>query len=344
MKRIKNLFKYLAYVILAYICFCFITPFSKSLRNRTIRNQISYLSEILNNGYDNELQNRFPEGKLFSNSLLALSVIEYCEGNMHSNKKYAKIVDDCIARIQSEKALENFPYGIQPKYGMFYNAWTNLVYSSYLKSKLIRYSNISSKVKAESKAIKYRIKKALNDSTVILNSYVNEGWPADNLIGAIALDDQDLKQQWINAIKLLSKHPTGLIHHYQKDKNTVRGSSGAMISYGMNKANYPNAVEYNNKFSKIFIDEYLGVQLVKENENGSNVEDVDSGPIVLGYGASATIMNIKTQASYGSSKAKLTWGAINFLGLPVNMLNQKYYLFKKEPMFDLFMLWACSEF
>ena len=42
-------------------------------------------------------------------------------------------------------------------------------------------------------------------------------------------------------------------------------------------------------------------------------EDVDSGPIVFGYGASATIMNIKAQAVLGVPKAKNTWALINLL-------------------------------
>ena len=71
--------------------------------------------------------------------------------------------------------------------------------------------------------------------------------------------------------------------------------------------------------------------------------DVDSGPVVLGYGASATIMNIKAQASLKSSKAKRTWAAMNIIGLPVNIFNRKFYIFKKEPMLDLFMLWGSVE-
>ena len=92
-----------------------------------------------------------------------------------------------------------------------------------------------------------------------------------------------------------------------------------------------------------YIAQYLGIQLVKENENGSNSMDVDSGPVVFGYGASATIMNIKTQASLGNEKSRITWAVMNTLALPVNIFNKKYYLMKKEPMLDLFMLWGSTE-
>ena len=103
LKRIKKTLKYIASILLVYVILCLITPYSKFLRNRSINNQISYLSKILDRGYDNELQRRFPEGKLFSNAILALSTIEYCEKNSKQNEKYAKIVDDCIKRIQSDR-------------------------------------------------------------------------------------------------------------------------------------------------------------------------------------------------------------------------------------------------
>ncbi len=106
---------------------------------------------------------------------------------------------------------------------------------------------------------------------------------------------------------------------------------------------YNHIEEYNNDFKKIFIDDYCGVQLVKENEDGSDNMDVDSGPVVFGYGASATIMNIKTQASMKDSNSKRTWAVMNTISIPINIFGSKYYLFKKEPMFDIFMLWGCVE-
>ena len=71
--------------------------------------------------------------------------------------------------------------------------------------------------------------------------------------------------------------------------------------------------------------------------------DADSGPVIFGYGASATIMNIKTQASLKDSKSKITWAAMNTIALPINIFKKKYYILKQEPMLDLFMLWGSTE-
>ena len=106
---------------------------------------------------------------------------------------------------------------------------------------------------------------------------------------------------------------------------------------------YEQIEEYNNSFKNTFIDDYFGIQLVKENEDGSNSMDVDSGPVLFGYGASGTIMNIKTQASINNGESKRTWAAMNSISFPINIFGKKYYLLKKEPMFDIFMLWGSVE-
>lgn len=340
---IKKIFKYIGIAILTYSLLCLITPFNKYLRNRSIKNQINYLSQIMDKGYDDKLQRRFPEGKLFSNSLLALSTIKYCEKNGKSHEKYAKIVDNCIERIQSEKALGIFSPNIEPKYGMFFNGWSNYVYSTYKKSSLFNFSRLQSRVIEQSNIIESRIVSTQNDSLRLLNTYAGSNWPADNLIGIISLENKELKEKWIKTILEAAKHKSGLIHHAGSNQSKIRGSSNAMITFCLSEVGYSKIEEYSDQFKDIFADNYLGVQLIKENVDGSNRMDVDSGPVLFGYGSSATIMNIKTQASLGNSNSKFTYAAMNLISLPINIFKKKYHIMKKEPMLDLFMLWGSTE-
>ncbi len=340
---IKKIIKYIGVIIFVYGILCLVTPFNKTLRNRSIKNQINYLSNILDRGYDNKLQTRFPEGKLFSNCLLALSTIEYCDKNGKSHWKYANIVDSCIKRIQSEKATAVFDPNLNPKYGMFYQGWSNLVYSTYEKSDLIKFSKLSELVKFKSKEIESSFYQVQFDSLQIIDTYIESNWPADNLIGISSIENDSLRSKWIGLILKSTRHSSGLIHHSGSERSTIRGSSTAMITYCLNKSKYSDIINYNNKFDSIFIDNFLGIQLVKENEDGSIEMDIDSGPILFGYGASATIMNIKTQASLGKSNAKITWAVMNLISVPINIFNKKFLILKKEPMLDLFMLWSCTE-
>lgn len=338
-----KILKYTGIILLTYGFLCLSTPFIGFLKNRSIRNQINYLSSIIDEGYDDTLQNRFPEGKLFSNAILALSTIEFCNQNKEYDKKYAAIVDNCIRRIQSEKTSQIFNSNLSPKYGIFFNGWSNLVYSNYKSSPLFTFSELQINVKEASTIIEERINKTQTDSLRILDSYHEAKWPADNLIAITSMSNESLKKNWTKVLFEHSNHKSGLINHFDSDPSKIRGSSSAMITYCLGKSKFDNIKKYNELYKTIFIDEYLGVQLVKENEDGSNLMDVDSGPVVFGYGASATIMNIKTQASLGSNKSKITWALMNTIALPINIFNKKYYLMKKEPMYDLFMLWGSTE-
>ncbi len=322
---------------------CLSTPFNSTLRKRSIQNQINYLSNLIDRGYDDQLQRRFPEGKLFSNALLALSTIEYCNKTNKIDPQYSKIVDNCIARIQSKKSVEIFDQNLNPEYGMFYLGWSNLVYSTYLQSDLIAYSEIPDEVFTTSQEITHLLSQIQSDSLQILNTYAESNWPADNLVGILSIKDNRLQRQWTDLILQTSEHNSGLIHHVGGQPQHIRGSSTALITYCLSKMGYKEIRSYNESFHDQLIDKYLGIELVKEYHNGLNNMDVDSGPIIAGYGASATIMNIKTQASLDNPNAKITWAAMNAISLPINICGSKYLILKQEPMLDLFMLWASTE-
>lgn len=340
----KKIFRFLGIGVLLYVLICLMTPFNTFLRNRSIKNQINYLSKIIDAGYDDQLQKRFPEGKLFSNALLALSTIEFCDKQRIVSQEYSYIVDSCIRRIQSSRARSTFDADMIPRYGMFYCGWSNLIYTSYINSPLFSKSKLKSEVEEESEKISLAISETLLDSIRILNSYKGSNWPADNFIGIISVKHDSLKLDWIDRLFQTAEHTSGLIHHSGSNKMNIRGSSSAMITYCLKKAHYPDIEKYNQTYKDIFVHSFFGIQLVKENEDGSNRMDVDSGPVLFGYGASATIMNIKTQASLSSNNSKITWAALNLISVPINMFYQKYYILKKEPMLDLFMLWGCTEF
>ncbi len=341
--KVRSILKYFFLCIIVYFIICFATPFNKSLRHRSTENQINYLSHILDQGYDDHLQSRYPEGKVFSNALLALSILEHCNKTENVNAKYSKTVDKCIQRLLSENSLKNFPTHINPPYGMFYNGWVNHVMVSYTKSSLFQFSEIQKEILASSQTIESRLLSAQKDSVRLLDSYEGSYWPADNLIGIVSIKDSVIGRLWLEKQLSGTYHPTKLINHAGDQHSIIRGSSSALMTYCMSKISYSDVIQYNDRYKKIFVDQYFGIQIVKENENGSNDSDYDSGPVFFGYGATATIMNMKTQASLGDQNSKITWAFFNSISFPINLVQSKYYLFKQEPMFDLFMLWAAVE-
>lgn len=141
---LKKIITYIGLCFLFYAIVCFITPYNNYLLDRSINNQINYLSQILDEGYDDRMQARFPEGKLFSNALLALSTIDYCERTQISEKKYSLIVDKSIARFLSKQSLEVFDNTLQPETELSTKAgqiWSILNISKVTYSSIPKFKN-----------------------------------------------------------------------------------------------------------------------------------------------------------------------------------------------------------
>ena len=231
-----------------------------------------------------------------------------------------------------------------PKYGMFYNGWTLYVLSQYKKSPLYSQSSIQDLITTSMDTIHNRLISTQLDSLRILESYSGSNWPADNLLGIVSITNDSIQSEWLKVLQSTSTHPSALINHVGSNKSEIRGSSQALITFFLTELGYPEIDNYFDTYKDIFIDNYTGVSLVKENENGADDMDLDSGPVVFGYGASATIMNIKTEGYLKKSSAMRTWALMNLISAPINILGQKYYILQQEPMLDLFMLWSSVEF
>ena len=251
---IKKAVKYFLLSLLVYSALAILTPFSSFLTHRSIQNQISYLSKTLDKGADIKLQNKFPEGKVFSNALLALSIIEYAENNTTKNEEQSPLVDRCISRLLSNQALRTFDSYMTPKYGMFYNGWTLHVLSEYRKSPLYNYSTIKELVSTNIDTIQNRLISTQLDSMRILESYSGSYWPADNLIGLISVANDTIQKQWLSTMLEATDHPSSLIHHTGSNKSIIRGSSQALTTYCLTELGHLDIVDYYRTYEKYFID------------------------------------------------------------------------------------------
>ncbi len=339
-KMLKRFFRYSFLALALYVITCLATPYNTYLHKRSTMNQISYLGISLKNGLDDHLQMQYPEGKIFSNAIFGLAVLEFCLNHNLEDKKYASLLDQTINRLLSEEAKIPFDAELQPKYGVFYNAWILLVLKQYRQNRLFKKSEIQTHILSSIAQIDQRILAAQKDSIKLLPSYQQAVWPADNCIALLSCTEDSIRSKWLRAIFDTSDHPSTLIPHSLDQRAIIRGSSQALITYFLQLLDYPKIQDYNTNFKSLFIDQYLGLQLVKEHEDAASWSDFDSGPVFLSYGAVATIMNIRTQAAQDKSSAKITWACMNTLACPIHLFGAKYYLFQQAPMFDIFMLWA----
>lgn len=343
-KIIKKTILTISVSAIVYLIINIATPYIGFLKTRSIENQITYLDEIFSDGYDDELQLRYPEGKIFSNALLALSIIDYSDKNTLSLKKHALIVDRCIMRLLSESAEYPFVASMKPEFGAFFNGWLNFTLNKYANSNLFKLSTKKSNVLAAHERISDEIISTQSDSIKILDTYPGSYWPADNLVGILSIEDEYIKAKWLGKLYEACTSESKLLHHSGYNTNEVRGSSQALILYLLSQYNIEKSSRENLLFQNLLVENVLGIELVKEfTADVESYPDVDSGPVILGYGAVATVMNIKSQAALDNSSSKCTWAFLNSISIPVNFCGQKHYLFKKEPMYDVFMLWCSVE-
>ncbi len=313
-----------------------LTPFIGYLQRRSIENQINYLQSQLNFNLGEKLQTIYPEGQLFSNLIFALSIIEYSK---YDKKINPENVENAIRRTISKDAVKNFDEGFNIKYGAFYNGWINYTLKKYIESELFLKSHNQNIFNQLHKEFTDRIITSQKDSICLLETYSGAVWPADNLVCIASLDQNydEIKKNWLEKIKNQSNDI--LINHSGFDVNEIRGSSQALINFLLididSSYSHHSYTEYRKRFHK----NILGITFVREFETKTNFSDIDSGPVILGFGSVATIMNNILDGRINRKGAKFTYSLLNISGLPVNIFDNKYYLLKKEPMYDIFMLW-----
>lgn len=273
---------------------------------------------------------------MFSNCIFALSLID------HNEKEYTPIIDRSLERILSGIATQFFPSQLPLEFGAFYNGWANYTLKKYINSELFESSKYKEKFITAHKRLSYNLIKLQSDSIQLIETYPNSIWPADNIvcISSLPKEQFELKKKWLNLIQKKSTNELKLINHDHTNSSIARGSSQSLILYFLKELSEELSIESNEIFKENYQDRILGINFIKEFEMDGE-QDVDSGPIILGYGSVATIMNIKTQSKY-ALKEHTTWNFLNLLGLPINLFGRKSYLFKKELMFDIFMLWAAT--
>ncbi len=338
----KRVFKILISIILIISLFNLSTPYSDFLLRRSITNQIAYLNNKFEAGLGKKLQERYPEGELFGNLIFALSLIKYSE-------KYEipdiNQIENAILKTTSKGAKNNFTKDLPLEYGAFYTGWINFTLKKYVESEIFKKSTRKETFINLYHHFSNKIIKAQKDTIQLLESYSNSIWPADNIvcIASLSSDNQELKKLWFDKIQIKSKSDKKLINHYSENPSEIRGSSQALIAYFLANIDKNQAKEYFDRYKSLFTKKLIGISFVKEYQGDNNSEDIDSGPIILGFGSVATIMNAKAMATLDIKGAKSTWSFLNFISLPINLFGKKYYLLGKEPIYDIFLLWIAVD-
>jgi len=331
--------------------------------NIAVLNQLNYLEEQIKDSEDIKMQQIFPEGYVFMNSLYALAWIDLIQSLDTSSTTYIrgiKQINWALEKLYSEKAKSTFNRSLPLEFGIFYQGWTNFVLGK--KIELQSKSNIKNLKNNEIFLFKQnceKIAKALKESPITyLESYSEEIWPADNIIGiaTLALHDRIFKPKYkkdiesiIIDIKKRLDPDTKLIPHkiYFNSGKTVQGARGSSQSLILNfliDIDKEFALSQFIIYKRTFVKRFAGLPGIREFPIGCNKKgDIDSGPLVFGFGGSATIVGQRTFGKFGDIKNNhAIRNSIEALGASYSAKNKKKYFLGKLPIADAFIAWSNS--
>ena len=351
MKFLLYIFLAIVFAILAYITIIlFSSPFLNNYENPKsyYKKELETFKEELHQGVAGDMQQLFPEGYCFTNILYGVSAAEYvkyCADSEERNVWQSEILWS-IKQLESDEALKRFDKNLKPIYGAFYQSWYTWLLGKYLTT--FPYEKADSILLNNFRLCCRQITETyLVNKNPYPSSYYGSSWPGDVIIGitALELSDRYFKtnynpfiQNWLDAIKTHLDSPTKLIPHLiHKDIiEESRGSSQGLILrflYEIDSTFARTQYEiYKNNFEKSF----LGFSLIKENQQNKNlVEDIDSGPVILGFGSVASIVGVGTAKFFNDSEL---YSDLNVVIESVNPLVKEFVA--DLPIADLFLFWS----
>jgi hypothetical protein len=325
--------------------------------NIRLLKELRSLKAEIDNGADVRMQHLYPEGYVFLNALYGLAWCNLANASEDRGILYEEAhaqIQLSWERIDSPFGRSSFTRELSPEYGAFYLGWNNYLLAKKLILEPARH-------RSPSELITYRatsdsIAAALKNHTYPV-SYYGAAWPADVVVCVASLaaydelfDDRyhSLIQDWVSQVKLrYDDH--GMIPHVvipgtgQPD-GSARGSSQSLMLILLREIDKGFGEQQFQAFKSNFLATRFGLTGIREFPHGYwKFGDVDSGPIVVGFGAASTIVGATALSVYGDYKnASRISQFIEAVGVPIETVENRYYLLGTLPIADAFIAWGHS--
>ena len=320
--------------------------------------QLRFLAKSLEEGGAERMQSAFPEGYVFTWALYGLASAQVAGALPPSDARRGEALRaarGAVAHVGSDHAKSSFVRDMEPAYGAFYASW-----SLYLRGAVLRASGAGSPAPFDMNEYERdcdRFAAALSGSeSPFLPSYPEAVWPADTAVGVAALAAcgsafgnryRPVVARWVGDVRERRDPGLGAIPHAARAVDGMplggpRGESLALLSYVLVDVDPVLAREQYEVLRRGFVDYAWGVPGVREYPHGVDGRgDVDSGPIVLGFGGPATVVGAGAAIANGDEELGATLlAAVEVLGLPVEIAGRRRYAGGYLPVGDAFLAWA----
>lgn len=327
--------------------------------NYDLLKQINYLENELDDGVDYEMQKQYPEGFFFSNLLYGLTWCEFAvdlpEGSFLKNKAVEEAISS-LDKLKRNYCRQSFNKNLPLQFGAFYFSWTN-----YLRAKILMLSNqfpgrerIISDFNFNCDTLSKII---FSSGSPFFESYPNQYWPADILpgIASLSLHNKLFNNKydstiayWFDMVESIKNPGVIIFPHLVNNKGvalqSARGSSLGLILILLKEIPEIDAGGVYALYNRAYRTSFLGLPMIKEYSGNNYGEgDIDSGPVICGYGSVATIIGAGVFKRYGELDfAERLNQTIEFLGFPYENSETKIYLAGQIPMADFFIAWVKS--
>jgi hypothetical protein len=260
-----------------------------------------------------------------------------------------------LTAVRSERARSTFTPDLRPRYGAFYASWSLYVYAEYVRA--VGSENISPVEQQQftRECDEFAIALAA-DSTPFLETYADQVWPADTSPGVAALAIHDrvfgpryrpLIHRWVAEVRKRVDPTYGAVTHEAEvgsgePAGGVRGESLALMSRLLVDVDPIFSREQYAILREHFLDDVWSLPGIREYPHGvEGREDVDSGPIILGYSGPAVVVGAAAARVHGDkSVADGLMGSVELVGMPIQFAGRRYYAAGQLPVGDAFIAWA----
>ncbi len=317
--------------------------------------QLEFIGHSLRQGAGHDMQKLFPEGYFFSYELYGLTWAGLArDGNDPAIRMRATSEAHwALSRIESQEGRAPFNASLRPRYGIFYAGWT-----TWLRGEILCMASPEERNSADVSQFRSacgEIADALDASpTPFLEGYAHQSWPCDSVVAvaALALHDRLFPPLYGGTIKrwLAESHKrlVGGFFPHRVDYLTgsalepPRGSSQSIIQRFLPEIDPDFAREQYAAFRSQFVGHVLGAPGVREYAAGTSAAgDVDSGPLIFGISASASVVTIGAARIHGDEElARPLTQLSEGLGMPLALSGRKRYALGCLPIGDEFLAWS----
>jgi hypothetical protein len=311
--------------------------------------QLRFLRGELRGGMGEHMQELFPEGYFFSHVLYGLIWIDVGTTRRDARSEALREARWALTRLDSPAGRAPFDPSLRPAYGAFYVGW-----SARLRGGVVSLAGPNAPEAATLSAQCAALAAELDRTGPFLTSYPGQAWPVDSVVAAaaLAIRDQVLPprhtatlSRWVARTKARLDPRTGLLPHLtQPAVEGARGSSQAIIQRFLPEIDRVWARQQYDRYRRYFVTSRLGLPVVLEYPDGqSGPGDVDSGPLILGVSASATVVGIGAARVQGDRDfAGPATGLGEAMGMPLEVSGEKRYAFGLLPIGDAFLAWSAA--